>query len=366
MFKPNLHHLQRVVSSSTTASTQKRVRLRDYVKSFMSSDGRFRVSLIDSSDSLKSFISRFHLNPHTNPTHHQASQLMGQCISASMLLSSLLKGEERIKLEIYLHSDHPTIHHVVAESIQVGEVRGFISYKENPKDFVDDELHSVFSVSRILMEHSKPVMSSLPLLMQGEDNVDLRRDFQEFFDKSEQIPTACTLVCKPNQAANSTTQEGSSTNSGISQSPPLLSYGVIIQRLPMSEYNNTINANIQSSVIEEQLQDFKRKLRELEDQIVTRQDIHDQLFYKFFVPEDASTVRYKPIDYYCRCSKDKVLEAVSHIGLEELCDMRREIVEGGRETFDSTCEYCNNTYHIDEVDLGMLIVKASDKGSSNQ
>jgi len=323
----------------TQAKTIVRKRVRDYIKSFMSADGRFRVSLIDSTDCLKSYINRFHLNPDGNDVHYQASTLMGKSMSASLLLSSLLKGEERIKLEVFMHNNHPTIHHIVAEAIQVGEVRGFVSFKDSPKDFVDDT-HSVFSVSRVLMEHSKPVVSALPL----SDKADVTTEFREFFEKSEQIPTASTLVCKKEMGRDP------------------ISYGVIVQRLPLPVLSSHIIANDDISgfsEIEDQLNEYKEKLSKLEGKIFSREDIHEHLFYKFFVPEEASTVRYKPVDFFCRCSKDRVLEAVSQIGVEEITSMRNELLETNKPSFDSTCEYCNTTYHLNEEDLYSLINKIS-------
>ncbi|KAL9652383.1 hypothetical protein ABK040_012038 [Willaertia magna] len=319
-----------------------RRKLRDYVKSFMSVDGKFRVSLIDSSDCLKSFIDRFHLNPDTNNSHKEATILMGKSISASCLLSSLLKGEERIKLEIFCQNTHPTIERILAESIQVGEVRGYVLFKDNKQQHeipVPEELQnvvesSVFSVSKILMEKSKPVVSHLPL------SEDLTTDFKNFFTLSEQIPTASTLVCQHDIGSNP------------------ISYGVLIQRLPLPVTSDHLILNDDLagvSEIQEQLNNYQNLLDELPKKIHSKTDIHEHLFYNFFVTEQKETVRWKPIDFFCRCSKKQLLDAVTHVGLEELLSMRQELMEKEQNSYPSNCEFCNTIYELTLEDINMLI-----------
>ncbi|EFC39243.1 predicted protein [Naegleria gruberi] len=326
-----------------------RKRVRDYVKSYMSDCGKFRVSLIDSSDCLKTFINKFNLNPHSSTHDFKAINLMGQSMSASMLLSSLLKGEERIKLELFIsnsniinlsnntsnyssnnnnnnnnniNNNNNLINYVHVESIQVGEIRGFVKFDQG-----DDEQNDIFSVSKILMNHSKPVTSSLPLILDNSEFSNLNNTFEEFFEKSEQIPTVTSLVCKQEFGLDP------------------ISFGIIIQKLPSSED------------LSEELNYYKSKLNEMIKKINNRQDVHDNLFYNFIINENLETVRYKPIDFYCRCSKDLILNALNTINVNELIEMRNEIVNGEKIHFESTCDYCNNNYFIDENDLSLLITK---------
>ncbi|HKK24465.1 MAG TPA: Hsp33 family molecular chaperone HslO, partial [Gracilimonas sp.] len=96
----------------------------------MTSDGHFKISVVKTTDVVK-----------TARQKHELSLLntvvLGKALTGTMLLASELKGEERIQLR--MDGDGP-IGFLVAEANQVGEIRGYVKNPVAELDYSDPEV----------------------------------------------------------------------------------------------------------------------------------------------------------------------------------------------------------------------------------
>jgi molecular chaperone Hsp33 len=264
----------------------------------------------------------------------QSLSTYGKAMTSSTLLSSLLKGEERIRIEI---TGTGTVAQICTESIQLGETRGFMIIDDEADNSEKTPVLSaagapgIFSVSKILYNNAKPVISSVRM-----DVGNISQELSDYFKDSEQVPTASYVdtVMYLDDERNIKC---------------LFSYGMLVQALPMRD----------GEVVEEQkklIQDlqvhFSKYSKLFQDKLQTRDQSQEKLFYSQplfdypnLEPLNPDTVRFKPVDFMCRCNLDGVLTSIASLGRDEIIDMERESNEK-KEPMSVTCDYCNNKYPI--------------------
>jgi redox-regulated HSP33 family molecular chaperone len=300
-------------------------RIRDYCVNGMSNDGRFRVALLDNTDSVNEVCSRWNIN--------EPNQLatMGNVMSSATVLSSFLKGEERIRIDMTKSNIH-----CCAEAIQVGEVRGYLETLPSAASY------NSFSVQKILYDHATPVTSTICCA----DEQDVNEIMDRFFSVSEQIPTVVQLTTIPHYDPKLYS---------------LFSYAIIVQELPSKNYDIGVR-ELHNDKIRYQLEEIREQVKQLNvemetlaacDHENTRAKLHELLFSKFAVAGlveqvkpiivlDKSTVRFTSIDFLCRCSIQQLLLAFSNSFSEK--EMKE--IEESKEVMEATCEYCNKVYKV--------------------
>jgi molecular chaperone Hsp33 len=331
-----------------------RRRVRDYIVNGMTKDGLFRVALIDNTQMVNTAQQRFQYNIKNKQLTAEALSLYGKTMSCSALISSFLKGEERIRVEA---AGTGLVNQICTESIQLGETRGYMlfddqaSYSKRSPLLSAEQAPGVFSVTKILYNNAKAAISSV-----GMTNGTISDELIDYFRESEQVPTAShldTIMILDDE----------------SKLQCLFSFGMIVQALPVSD----------ADVADEQrelLQDLQKHMikfsERFQDRQSTREQAHEKLFtpgivqndlplfgYQALAPLNPETVRYKPIDFMCRCSLDGVLQSIAGLGHEEVLDMQRESNEK-KSPIDVTCDYCHAQYPIGEKEFTQLYQMISD------
>lgn len=127
-------------------------------------------------------------------------------MTASLLFSSFLKGEERIKINFLFPSNFPSVEspinvikflfssfiyydyfkQIVAEAIHLGETRGFVSFGSNSNN--ESYSKGLVQVSKVLYNMAKPVISTVEL-----QKGDINSDLIHYINLAEQIPSALSL-----------------------------------------------------------------------------------------------------------------------------------------------------------------------------
>ncbi|HAC14811.1 MAG TPA: Hsp33 family molecular chaperone HslO [Bacteroidetes bacterium] len=276
----------------------------------ITTDGFFKIAVVKSTDVVKLAQEYHNLSLLT-------TVILGRALTGSLLLASELKGEERIRL--HLEGKGP-IGTLITEANAIGEARGYV---ENPDAELDysktDNLGDgiglgVLSFSKSLYNEARPTTGTVEL-MSGN----ISDDIAYYLFQSEQVPSAITLDVGIDE-------NGNITHAG----------GILIQALPGAPENGVL-------ALEENL----KKLLPLSTQFIDDQYI-DDLMHKVAGPLKIKELGRVPVHFFCRCTKDRFLTALSMLQIHELEEMEHQ-------TQELVCHYCNKKYMITPPEIQKII-----------
>ncbi len=296
---------------ATVEELKRQFQQRDRVVRVLTVDGQLRAVAIKNSRAARTAQERHGLEP-------VGARLLAQALAASALLASFLKGEERILVEA--EGDGP-IQKVAAEALQVGEVRGYVRYAVPREDGVPLRLstnplgtHGLFRVVRILYNHIEPIVSVVEL-----QPGDIAANFEYYFERSEQIPT----VVRFDTAFDA---------DGLLS----VSAGVFVQLMPGAD-------PAQLRKVEQRLDELP-PLGELWAAGVMPEALLEQL-----LPAPFTVLNSTPIDFFCRCSRERFKELLTTLQIADIEEMRRL---GQNEL---VCQYCGERYRLEEREFEELL-----------
>lgn len=249
-----------------------------------------------------------------------ATAALGRTLTISALMGAMLKNDHSITVKV--EGDGP-LGAIIVDANAKGEVRGYVI---NPH--VDFELNKEgkLDVRRAVgTEGYISVVKDLGLkdyftgqvpIVSGE----ISEDFTYYFANSEQTPSA--------------------VGAGVLVSPDhsvLAAGGFIVQLMPdaSEEVIEQLEKNIAnfptiSSLIEEGV-------------------TPEQMLERLFKEEEMIVHEQLPISFQCKCSKERVENAIVGLGKEEIQKMITE--DRGAE---ATCHFCNEVYRLTESELEAL------------
>ncbi|MDR9418285.1 Hsp33 family molecular chaperone HslO [Gracilimonas sp.] len=283
----------------------------------MTTDGHFKISVVKTTDVVK-----------TAKQNHSLSLLntviLGKALTATMLLASELKGEERIQLR--MDGDGP-IGFLVAEANQVGEIRGYVKNPAAELDYSADDVQlgdgiglGVLTFSKVLYNEAEPRSSSIQIV-----NGDVTSDVAHYLAQSEQIPSALLIDVGIDE-------DGKVTQAG----------GLMIQRLPDAPDG-------QIDMLQERLGSFPPI-----DELLSDDQYIDEIMTKAVSPLKVKELNRQPVDFFCRCTRKRFKNALSMLTLDDLKDMEGE----GQEV---VCHYCNSKKKFTKEEMEKIITDAQAK-----
>ncbi len=267
----------------------------------MTDDGFFQVVVVKTTDVVREAARRHHLGP-------LATVLLGRALTGVMLLSSALKGEERIQL--VMQGNGP-LALLAVEANSIGEIRGYV---QNPLAMIDvtkgerieDGLGiGLLTFSKTLFNEAKPITGTVELV-----SGNVSKDLAHYLMQSEQIPSAVSLDVQINDA-------GEVESAG----------GVLIKALPGAPANAI-------ELIEGNLFDLPPMANLLMSGLYI-----DDIMHKVMEPLELKELGRIPVHFFCRCNKDRFIVALSMLKLNELEEMSDQDQE-------MVCHYCNEHYII--------------------
>jgi len=273
----------------------------------VTTDGHFQVIVVKTTDVVKEVQKRHHLSPLT-------TVILGRALSGVMLLSSNLKGEERVQLVI---QGNGPIGMLTVEANSIGEIRGYV---QNPEAMIDLEKGQkledgigigLLSFSKTLYNEARSITGTVELV-----SGNISKDLAHYLLQSEQIPSAVSLDVDINE-------NGEVISAG----------GILIKALPGAP-ETTIK------VVEENLYRLPPVASLFQEGLYI-----DDIMHKAVEPFEIEELDRTPVHFFCRCSKDRFTAALSMLQISELEDMAHENQE-------MVCHYCNESYIIsaDEID----------------
>ena len=283
----------------------------------ITTDGHFKISVVKTTKVVK-----------TAKENHQLSLLnsvvLGKALTATMLLASELKGEERIQLRM---DGNGPIGFIIAEANSVGEIRGYVQNPTAELDYSKPETElgdgiglGVLTFSKVLYNEAEPKTSTIEL-MKGDVNADVAH----YLAQSEQIPSAILVDVGIDE-------EGNVTQAG----------GLLIQRMPGAPDG-------QIDMLQERLGSFPPI-----DELLSDGQYIDEIMTKAVSPLKAKELNRQPVDFFCRCSRKRFKNALSMLNLDDLKDMEGD----GQEV---VCQYCNKREFISKDEVEKIIMDAQAK-----
>lgn len=291
--------------------------MSDYLLKSLAYDGQIRVFTIDATETVAEAQRR-------HDTWSASSAALGRTIVGSLMLGSMLKGDE--KLTVKVEGNGPA-GHIVVDSNGKGKVKGYIGNSKvslplNEQGKIDVRgavgSEGTLTVTKDL-GMKEPFTGQVPLIS-GE----LGEDFTYYMATSEQTPSAIGLSVLVD------------TDESIKAAG-----GFMIQVMPGAT-EETIAA------IEKAIQNIPMVSRLMENG-ETPEEILDRLIGK----GNSKILDKMPVAFECDCSKDRFSGAIISLGIEEMNDMIRE--DGGAE---AVCHFCGNKYHYSIEDLENLKAEA--------
>ncbi|MFC2948849.1 Hsp33 family molecular chaperone HslO [Virgibacillus sediminis] len=250
-----------------------------------------------------------------------ASAALGRTLTITALMGAMHKGDDSITVKV--EGDGP-LKAIVTDGDAQGHVRGYVG-----NGHVDFDLNAKgkLDVARAVgTQGSISVTKDLGLkdYFTGEVPIvsgEISEDFTYYFANSEQIPSA--------------------VGAGVLVNPDhtiLAAGGFIVQVMP----------GVDEDVItrlEEQIK-FLPPISTLIREGKSPEEILQQLFGE----SDLKIHETMPVEFRCRCSKERVEQAIVGLGNEEIQAMIDE--DHGAE---ANCHFCNETYHFSEEELKGLL-----------
>lgn len=287
--------------------------MKDYIIRATAYHGQVRAFAIRSTAVVREIQERLDIWP-------TATAALGRAVSAGAMMGAMLKGEDRLTLQI---KGGGPIGQIVVDANASGLVRGFVT---NPHTDFPLNDKGKLDVARAVgndgyihvikdLGLKEPYRGSSPIVS-GE----LGEDFTYYFVTSEQTPSAVgvgVLVAPDKQV--------------------VASGGFIVQLLPMAS-----EAVIDR--LEQQITSIPPVSKMIEAGLTPEEMLEQVLGEK---PEILDQI---PVTFHCGCSLDRAKGALTSLGKAEL----ESIVHKGEEP-EITCHFCNERYQIPLSEIeGML------------
>lgn len=284
-----------------------KIETTDHIISGLIYDGKFRIALVNATDSTREAQRRHGLDPLTTIA-------LGRALVCAALCGSTLKNNfEYISLNF--QGDGP-LRNVLAEFVAPGSLRGFVGVPQlasvlNPEDpvpeFVGEVLGAGTLTVRRALEGGQPY-TGICNLRSGE----IAEDVAHYFLESEQIPTSVI-------AGVQLDKEGSVTSAA----------GLIIQKIGSDE------------TVEEILEDIEQNLKShlaISKHVAAGKTI-ESIAAAIFGKKQGQSLERKQIGFRCFCSRSRMEIGLLQMKLEELKEIEKE---QGKIT--TICHYCGDSY----------------------
>ncbi len=257
---------------------------------------------------------------HTAPT---ASAALGRALTASLLLSSTMKEEERLSLQFL---GNGPLKGIFAEANAEGAVRGFVYYPRTHLPLKKGKLDvggavgaGTLTVIRDQPWRKDPYRSILPLVS-GE----IGADIAHYLLNSEQIPSAVSLgvFVRPDETVAA-------------------AGGFVVQIMPgaSEETIKQLEANVARAT----------PVSQLVRDGATPMEMLAHVLDGF----DPVTVGEMPIRFGCRCSRERVLGTLVALGQEEIRDLLTK-----DDKVSVTCEFCSERYEVGRQEAEELFLSS--------
>lgn len=245
-----------------------------------------------------------------------AAAWLGEAAAASALFTGHAKVDGRLSVQL---RDQGTLRTLFAECTAAGTLRGIVQLAEDGGE-VERELRSLHDAVLAITIENPARGSRDPMRYQGLVALDadtLAAAFEDYFARSEQLPTRLLLAASEDRAA-----------------------GLMLQKLPGDEGDED-GWNRASALFDTLSQD------ELLAVPV------GELTHRLFHEDGAHLLDDRPLRFACSCSRSRVESMLVSLGVDEA----RAAVQGDGLA-QVRCEFCGETYRFDAGQIEALFSHA--------
>jgi molecular chaperone Hsp33 len=250
-----------------------------------------------------------------------ASAAMGRTMTITAMMGAMMKGDDSLTVKV---EGGGPIGSIIADANAKGEVRAYVT---NPHVDFDLNEKGKLDVRRAVgTTGSLSIVKDLGLrnfftgqvpIVSGE----ISEDFTYYFATSEQVPSA--------------------VGAGVLVNPDhtiLASGGFIVQLMPGADDGVVAK-------LEERIKTFPPI-----SSLVREGKTPEEMLELLFEGEELKIHEQMPVEFKCKCSKERLENAIIGLGKDEIRQMIEE--DHGAE---ATCHFCNEKYHFTEEELEELI-----------
>lgn len=283
---------------------------RDRVTRVLTDDGNFRAVIVNATATALAGQKNHKLDAYSG-------YFLAQGLTLAAALASFLKGEERISLQF---DGDGAIRSLFAESLQVGETRGYVRLADDAEKRANNRPISaglgagVLKVSKIIYNRYEPITGVVSIQPES-----IARTAAGYLANSEQIPSAVAI-------------DVDIDNSGVIN----FAGAMITQAMPGAD-SDDIRA------VEEAIASMPR-LSEL-----ARSGTQADEILLLALGRKFKTVVSSPIDFFCRCSIERFKSMLMTAGYNEIQSMHEQ------KQNELVCQYCNKHYYLSDRDFVELL-----------
>ncbi|WP_412754015.1 Hsp33 family molecular chaperone HslO [Legionella londiniensis] len=239
-------------------------------------------------------------------------RLLGEALVSCLLLAGSIKFQGEISLQFHGDENLPLL---LAQCDHELQIRGFAKYKEEGNL---NEYHESFMQGKMVLtinqyNQPKAYQSVVPIR-----SVSMGENVMYYFAQSEQISSRVWLAVNEHQAA-----------------------GMLLQLMPG-----------QDTAQKEEFWEYAVQLGQTisEDELLSLDN--ETILHRLYHETDIRLFEPRTVRFHCRCSREKMKQALTILGEEDLKQLLKE-----REQVEITCEFCNQQYVFDAIDVAMLFHK---------
>jgi molecular chaperone Hsp33 len=252
--------------------------------------------------------------------HHEypraVSDALGEAMAASVLMAGSLKFEGRLSLQF---EGPGPVRLLLAQCSHRHAIRGVARHDELPAGGAGPA--GLFGGGQLAVtieqaEGGDRYQGVVPL-----DQGRLAAGLEQYFERSEQLPSRLVLTATTDRAA-----------------------GLLLQRVAGGDRG--------TPAAQAQADDAWRRIGLLAATLSTAELLDtpgDELLRRLFGEDDIRLFEGTPVYFQCSCSRERVTGILQALGAEEVHALLRE-----RGDVEVRCEFCNRAWCFDAVDVGGL------------
>jgi molecular chaperone Hsp33 len=256
--------------------------------------------------------------------HHDypqpVSDALGEAMAASVLMAGALKFEGRLSLQF---EGPGPVRLMLTQCTHRHAIRGVARHDGIPPGLPGPD--GLFGGGQLAVtieqeESGDRYQGVVPLM-----SAKLSDCLEQYFERSEQLPSRMMLAATPERAA-----------------------GLLLQRVAVGEGSASELA---------EADDAWRRLILLAGTVSTRELLDmpcRELLRRLFREDDIRLFEGTPVFFQCSCSRERVAGILQALGGEEVRELLRE-----RGDVEVRCEFCNRAWHFDAVDVAGLFLSGA-------